>query len=168
MLGKAHVMDRTIYVVLFYDVGRLEKNNFINYNKYKMKKIKFLLMFLLGVIMSFTFVSCGDDDDDSTSGPYADSPIVGSWQSEFMDGGDKITDTFTFKADGTYTYTSIDSSDPSDVFTERGTFQYDGGSKLTLVTTDSPDKSNLGTESINITVSANSYIIIHGTKFVKK
>ena len=45
-----------------------------------MKKIKFLLMLLLGVVMSVSFVSCGDDDDDDKdSGLYAGSPIVGSW-----------------------------------------------------------------------------------------
>ncbi len=125
-----------------------------------MKKIKFLLMLLLGVVMSFAFVSCGDDDDDDTnSGPYADSPIVGSWTwNSNDDKGDGGSMTYTFYANGTFTMTDEDSYG---VETEKGTFQYDGGSTLILITTD-------GTERLNVKVVANSYIVIHETKFHKK
>ena len=125
-----------------------------------MKKIKFLLMLLLGVVMSVSFVSCGDDDDDDKdSGLYAGSPIVGSWTwNSSEDKGDGGSMTYTFNANGTFTLTDVYSEG---VDTEKGTFQYDGGSTLILITTD-------GTEKLNIKVVANNYIVIHETKFYKK
>lgn len=108
--------------------------------------------------MSFTFVSCGDDDDDdNNSGLYAGSPIVGSWTWS-KDKGDEGSMTYTFNANGTFTWTDEDSDG---VETEKGTFQYDGGSTLILITSD-------GTEELNVKVVANSYIVIHETKFYKK
>jgi uncharacterized lipoprotein YehR (DUF1307 family) len=134
-----------------------------------MKKIKFLLMLLLGVVMSVSFVSCGDDDDDDKdSGLYAGSPIVGSWTWTWSeDKSDRGSMTYTFYANGTFTWTDEDSKG---VEMEKGTFQYDKDSgTLILVTTDATNKENIGgREEINVKIVANCYIVIHETKFYKK
>lgn len=130
-----------------------------------MKKIKYLLMLLLGVLMSVSFVSCGDDDDDDA--PYAGSPIVGTWQYG-KEGSDKVL-TYTFKADGSFTYTSVDSDAPQDVYTEKGTFKYDGKNTLVLTVTESSDKDNIGIWEEEIEVVENSYIVFDVyQKFYKK
>ena len=134
-----------------------------------MKKFKFLLMLLLGVVMSFAFVSCGDDDDDDNNGQSASSPIIGSWVYTYKD--DKanypFTKTYTFKADGTFTYIY---DDEWNISTQLGTYQYDKDSgTLILVTTDATNKDNIGgREEINVKIVANCYIVIHETKFYKK
>ena len=134
-----------------------------------MKKFKFLLMLLLGVVMSFAFVSCGDDDDDdNNSGPYAGSAIVGSWTwNSSEDKGDGGSMTYTFYANGTFTLTDVYSEG---VDTEKGTFQYDKDSGiLILITTDATDKEYIGgKEELKVKIVENSYIIIHETKFYKK
>ena len=134
-----------------------------------MKKIKFLLMLLLGVVMSVSFVSCGDDDDDDKdSGLYAGSPIVGSWTwNSSEDKGDGGSMTYTFYANGTFTLTDVYSEG---VDTEKGTLQYDKDSgTLILVTTDATNKENIGgREELKVKIVENSYIIIHETKFYKK
>ena len=134
-----------------------------------MKKIKVLLMLLLGVVMSVSFVSCGDDDDDDKdSGLYAGSPIVGSWTwNSSEDKGDGGSMTYTFYANGTFTLTDVYSEG---VDTEKGTLQYDKDSgTLILVTTDATNKENIGgREELKVKIVENSYIIIHETKFYKK
>ena len=134
-----------------------------------MKKFKFLLMLLLGVVMSFAFVSCGDDDDDdNNSGQSASSSIVGTWirTYEVDKGKHPFSETYTFKADGTFTYTY----DGWSLDTQLGTYQYDKDSGiLILVTTDSSNKKKIGTtENFKIELVANSYIIIDNEKFLKK
>ena len=134
-----------------------------------MKKFKFLFMLLLGVVMSFAFVSCGDDDDDDNNGQSASSPIIGSWVYTYKD--DKanypFTKTYTFKADGTFTYIY---DDEWNISTQLGTYQYDKDSGiLILVTTDSSNKNKIGTtENYKTELVANSYIIIGSKKYLKK
>lgn len=136
-----------------------------------MKKIKFLLMLLLGVVMSVSFVSCGDDDDDDNNGQSASSSIVGTWNLTYTYNDDKaktdISKTYTFKADGTFTYIY---DDEWNISTQLGTYQYDKDSGiLILVTTDSSNKKKIGTtENFKIELVANSYIIIDNEKFLKK
>lgn len=134
-----------------------------------MKKIKFLLMLLLGVVMSFAFVSCGDDDDDdNNSGQSASSPIVGTWirTYEVDKGKHPFSETYTFKADGTFTYIY----DGWSFDTQLGTYQYykDSGI-LILVTTDSSNKNKIGTtKNYKVEIEENSYIVIDREKFLKK
>lgn len=132
-----------------------------------MKKIKFLLMLLLGVVMSVSFVSCGDDDDDdNNSGPYVGSAIVGSWACDFAD--DKsdrpLIATYTFKADGTFTHVYDGGKD-----TEHGTFQYDKDNNiLILVITNATNEKRIGTKTYKIELVANSYFIIDYDKYYKQ
>jgi hypothetical protein len=122
-------------------------------------------MFLLGVLMSVSFVSCGADDDDDD--PYAGSPIVGTWQYGKDDSDTVIT--YTFKADGSFTYTYVYSDAPQDVYTEKGTFKYDGKNTLVLTITESPYKDKIGTSEEKIEVVENSYIVFDVyQKFYKK
>lgn len=132
-----------------------------------MKKFKFLLMLLLGVVMSVSFVSCGDDDDDDNNGQSASSSIVGTWNLTYNDGKNDISKTYTFKADGTFTYIY---DDEWNISTQLGTYQYDKDSGiLILVTTDSSNKNKIGTtENYKIELVANSYIIIGSKKYLKK
>lgn len=65
---------------------------------------KFQLMTLLGLFVCvFTFVACGDDDDDET----VTNPIVGTWVFEETDGdanfSRKEAIQYTFKNDGKFT-----------------------------------------------------------------
>ncbi len=129
-----------------------------------MKKIKYFLMLLLGVVLSVSVISCSkDDDDDAKSGPYADSPILGSW--EYNDGWNNPR-TYTFKADGTFIYNSTDYH--GDPIVESGTFQTDNKSVLRLVTTQADNKKNLGAEEFRIEIVENVYISISYTKYYKK
>lgn len=132
-----------------------------------MKKFKFLLMLLLGVVMSFAFVSCGDDDDDDNNGQSASSPIIGSWVYTYKDdkANHPFTKTYTFKADGTFTYIY----DGGSLDTQLGTYQYykDSGT-LILVTTDSSNKNKIGTKTYKIELVANSYFIIDYDKYYKQ
>ena len=75
--------------------------------------------------------------------------------------------TYTFYANGTFTWTDEDSKG---VEMEKGTFQYDKDSgTLILVTTDATNKENIGgREELKVKIVENSYIIIHETKFYKK
>ena len=141
-----------------------------------MKKFKFLLMLLLGVVMSFTFVSCGDDDDDdnnNNSGKYAGSPIVGSWVCKDDNGTDTYTSTYTFKADGTFTYTN--EHEGVILYEKSGTFLYDKDSKkLTLHVTNATTDKNIGYADYNVEIVANEYVLLKNfysdisTKYIKK
>ena len=145
-----------------------------------MKKIKFLLMLLIGVVMSFAFVSCGDDDDDdnnNNSGQYAGSPIVGTWirTYEVVDNGKHLfSETYTFKADGTFTYVSGYEEGEPHTYKKSGTFLYDKDSKnLTLVITNATRDKIIGAHiSYTVDIVANEYIVIKSTydseKYFKK
>lgn len=117
--------------------------------------------------MSVSFVSCGDDDDDDNNGQSASSSIVGTWNLTYNDGKNDISKTYTFKADGTFTYIY---DDEWNISTQLGTYQYDKDSGiLILVTTDSSNKNKIGTtENYKTELVANSYIIIGSKKYLKK
>ena len=141
-----------------------------------MKKFKFLLMLLLGVVMSFAFVSCGDDDDDDNNGQSASSPIIGSWVYTYKEdkSNHPFTKTYTFKADGTFTYVSGYEEGEPHTYKESGTFLYDKDSKnLTLVITNATRDKNIGAHvSYTVDIVANEYIVIKSTydseKYFKK
>lgn len=73
-----------------------------------------LLTMMMLAVMSAGFVACSDDDDD-------DSSVVGTWSGS--DDGDYLT--FTFKKDGTGTWTSRYYDSYSGTETERGSFSYE-------------------------------------------
>lgn len=76
-----------------------------------MKKVFSMMLILLA--MSFTMVSCSDDDDEPSSG----NPLVGTWVKEQTD----ETVTVTFKSDQTGT---VDFYDHDTEITTNQKFEY--------------------------------------------
>ena len=62
-----------------------------------MKKYLKFMAFAMVAVFSLAFVSCGDDDDESTSG---NSVYVGTWS--IQDGDDDYFEYMQLKADGSY------------------------------------------------------------------
>lgn len=122
------------------------------------KKVLFSLMAML--MLSLTFVSCGDDDDDDA--PSSNSSLVGTWQcihevwyvngdkEEDGDVASEDTDYIKFNSDGTC------SSWYGDETPVPGTWTLNGN-KLTVI-------SNMGTEESVVSISGNTLTItLEGT-----
>ena len=75
-----------------------------------------IAMIAVSLVMCFTLVSCGDNDDDEPK-PTSNS-IVGTWRSEFSDGYQLLS----FNKDGTYTLVEIDNQ--SGNWSEEGKFTF--------------------------------------------
>lgn len=89
-----------------------------------MKAIKHLLWMLIALSMSISFASCGDDDEDE---PQPQGGIVGSWVSNnHYYGG---SDTYTFRDNGTYSWSYSGSADWFDP--ESGTYTFNGATLTT-------------------------------------
>ena len=84
--------------------------------KYKNEFIR-IAMIAISLVMCFTFVSCGDNEDDNEPKPTSNS-IVGTWKSEFSDGYQLLS----FNKDGTYTLVEIDNQ--SGNWSEEGKFTF--------------------------------------------
>ena len=75
----------------------------------------------MGLVLTFTFTSC-DNDDSSDSG------IVGTWSTTYSDEYEKIEQKVTFKSNGTFkaVYTYLDKeSGEKDVENISGSYVYD-------------------------------------------
>lgn len=93
-----------------------------------MKAIKRLLWMLIALSMSASFAACGDDDEDEPQG----AGIVGSWVcNNHYYGG---SDTYTFRDNGTYSWSYSGSADWFDP--ESGTYTFNGA---TLTTSSNQD-----------------------------
>ena len=118
-----------------------------------MKKYLHFALFAILVAIPFTFISCGDDeDDDDISG----GSIVGTWTSDLIqDMGELWEDSFeTFMAyyqfnnDGTYTYVDVtvykddwveEFGDPKEeIIVEKGKW-HTSGDKIYVTATESTD-----------------------------
>jgi len=84
-----------------------------------MKKIKFLAMMLLSIIVCTGFVSCGDDDDDDNG-----NALVGTWEAYIQEDGYVDHEVITFTADGRVTETYTEEDGYSE--TVSGTYTVDG------------------------------------------
>lgn len=91
-----------------------------------MKKYTYLLFLAMFAALSFTMVSCGDDDDDEASG----NPIVGTWVGTYYeyDDPDYYEDptevvTMTFTADGKMIANGKDSERPEYGWSFRGDYR---------------------------------------------
>lgn len=82
--------------------------------KYLVQLLQMLTVLMLCVVIAPSFVSCGDDDEPG------DSSIVGSWTCDdhYYCG----SDTFTFKKNGSYTWTYRGTADWFD--DQKGTYTY--------------------------------------------
>lgn len=103
-----------------------------------MKRFKFILLLLAGVIAACNFTACKDDDDKQNS-------IVGTWVSNDGSG----YECYTFTANGEYTNEWRESSGKSGF--DSGTYTYDG-KNLTLRDSDGYS----GTYSV--TISGNQMV----------
>lgn len=120
-----------------------------------MKKYMKLLMVALFATLSFTLVSCGDDDDDDASA------LVGTWTSSWEEDGISVKAEVTFKnngtfhSEGTYSYGGY-----SETYTSDGTYTVEGDPKDGAVLYMS------GVDSDGEAYSETDYIRIEGKKLI--
>ena len=85
------------------------------------KTIKLFGLLFCALMMSVSFASCSDDDDDKND-KVSDTSIVGTW--EWSDRYDY--ESITFRANGTFRSVYYELSDPSDKYTEEGRYILSG------------------------------------------
>ncbi len=95
------------------------------------KQLNFILLAVMAVF-SYTFVSCGNDDDEP------DSALVGTWHTERVDGSlEPYTEGITYtqlRSDGTYVEVDVDEEDDSEFEVTEGTWAV-SDNKLTATAT---------------------------------
>lgn len=109
-----------------------------------MEKLKYLSLMLLCAVMSLSFTSCSDDDDDEHSKEQARNEILGSWSEVTVEEGDYASVTleiiWTFNSNNTASQQVIASLNDyvfEDV-TNTYSYIYDGLSSITF--TDANNK----------------------------
>ncbi len=88
-----------------------------------MKQIKFLSFLMMGIIACLGMTSCGDDDDDDNDLSETTSALIGTWQTSYYDDGETVTETFTFKKNGTFQTTF---KCPHESYKTSGTYSVSG------------------------------------------
>ena len=110
-----------------------------------MKKIKYLLILVVAVLVS---VSCSTDDGDDGV-----NALVGTWEFTEFDEGDEISITVTFKANYTGTIVVVVTFDDESE-TENGGFTWDtDGNKLTMVVDGETDISTYSISGDKLTIN---------------
>lgn len=97
-----------------------------------MKKIKFLSMILVSLLMCVSFVSCSDDKDDE---PGNNSSLYGQW-TQTNDYGTVIDITFSANQTGMVKYTYPTGSTSTEFFEFVFTTDRDGDSYLRVISDD--------------------------------
>ena len=116
-----------------------------------MKKITFMIMLLLGVVMSVALASCGGSDDDNNAGNFDINQAYGTWMcttsTDTYNGhtstGLLVGKEVAIKSDGTYTSTGS-------TMGSTGTWTANGN-QITA-------KSSAGTFVVTVQVSGNNMI----------
>ena len=85
-----------------------------------------VMIAIVVTLFSVSFVSCGDDNNEKSGGP-----LVGTWScsDHYVDRttGKDATDTYTFRSDGTYTWTCTSWT------TNNGSYNYDPNSGALII-----------------------------------
>ena len=100
-----------------------------------MKKVKYLLIMFVAVMVS---VSCNNDDDDSFDDnfddSYGDSALVGIWEQGEIEDGVLIKETVTFNENLSGTIVSSETFEGTTTITESENFTWSTeGNKLRLI-----------------------------------
>lgn len=71
-----------------------------------MKRINSIIILLLGVFLSFSFVSCNSDDDDSNSSSFdSNNPQLGTWVLETIEHKDYTHEAYDDRTIRTFSFT---------------------------------------------------------------
>lgn len=114
-----------------------------------MKNLKFLSVLLFMLTMSVSFTACSDDDDNGSGGSDG-APYCGVWRCKSMkvvEDGESYSGNFasnqiiklTLNEDHTFEYyvnLPAEDGEPAEVYTDRGTWTYDGEEKELYLKTD--------------------------------
>lgn len=124
-----------------------------------MKKYFKLLMVALFATLSFSLVSCGDDDD-------AEDAIIGTWEQSYSEDQYAYYQVITFNKDNTFATTMVETT-PSHTTTENlyGTYAISGDIKsgAALVMNFIDEDGDTWTESGSVRIDGKSaYIILDG------
>ena len=84
------------------------------------KLYKYAIMAVCAILMSVSFTSCGDDDDNDFDGdnPSVNQALIGTWESRYYDSDEAeyITSTITFKKNGKCTISESCEKHPQDSY----------------------------------------------------
>ena len=98
-----------------------------------------ILAILFVAMLSINLTSCGDDNDDTPKNEkITEASIIGTWKyTKIRSNGGSISQTYTFKSDGTYSINWVEVADEEYFGTERGTYEFNVNEMtLTLTTTE--------------------------------